>query len=265
MTELQRIAHRGYAGAAPENTTAAARFAAENGADYVEVDVIPTADGDVVVFHDARLDGKDDSRGITNGTGIVWETPTHAVTESEVRTSGETVPTLSGLCDGLPAGVGLNVELKHCGAPSLKTGCVLDPVTRDDRAARWRPFVADVLADLGSFDGPVLFSSFAEGALAALRTQAPDASLAPIIHDDITVAFELADRYDATAIHPSLAAVGISQTVESPVTDPIERAHTNGYAVNVWTVTNWYQARQLETRGADGMIADYPGLTEWRH
>jgi glycerophosphoryl diester phosphodiesterase len=46
-------AHRGAAGKAPENTLASVRQAIEDGADWVEVDVQESADGQVVVVHDS--------------------------------------------------------------------------------------------------------------------------------------------------------------------------------------------------------------------
>ncbi|MBX3419482.1 MAG: hypothetical protein KF851_17905 [Pirellulaceae bacterium] len=46
------IAHRGAAGTAPENTLAAFEKAILDGADFVELDVMESADGQVVVFHD---------------------------------------------------------------------------------------------------------------------------------------------------------------------------------------------------------------------
>ena len=47
------MAHRGASRAAPENTLAAVKQAIEDGADWVEIDVQETADGDVVVMHDS--------------------------------------------------------------------------------------------------------------------------------------------------------------------------------------------------------------------
>ncbi|MBK0326457.1 glycerophosphoryl diester phosphodiesterase membrane domain-containing protein [Rhodobacteraceae bacterium F11138] len=47
------IAHRGAAGARPENTLASVRKAIEDGTDWVEIDVQETADGEVVVIHDS--------------------------------------------------------------------------------------------------------------------------------------------------------------------------------------------------------------------
>ena len=44
------IAHRGSSAAAPENTLAAFRLAAEQGADFIELDVQESADGEVVVM-----------------------------------------------------------------------------------------------------------------------------------------------------------------------------------------------------------------------
>ena len=49
------IGHRGAAGLAPENTLAGFSRALELGADGIEMDVHLTADGAVVVHHDARL------------------------------------------------------------------------------------------------------------------------------------------------------------------------------------------------------------------
>ena len=51
--QCEVIAHRGASGAAPENTLAAVRQAIEEQADWVEIDVQESADGEVVVFHDS--------------------------------------------------------------------------------------------------------------------------------------------------------------------------------------------------------------------
>ncbi|MFD2082321.1 glycerophosphoryl diester phosphodiesterase [Actinopolymorpha cephalotaxi] len=49
------VAHRGASGVAPENTVAAIRAAAREGADFAEVDVVLTRDGVPVLFHDNTL------------------------------------------------------------------------------------------------------------------------------------------------------------------------------------------------------------------
>jgi len=49
------IGHRGAAGLAPENTLAAFKRACEIGVDAVELDVLVSADGEMVVHHDFKL------------------------------------------------------------------------------------------------------------------------------------------------------------------------------------------------------------------
>ena len=57
------IAHRGDSAHRPENTLSSFASALEVGAEVVEFDVQLTADGHVVVIHDALLDRTTDSRG----------------------------------------------------------------------------------------------------------------------------------------------------------------------------------------------------------
>ena len=69
MTPPLVIAHRGDSAHRPENTLAAFAAALEAGATAVELDVQPTADGELVVLHDATLDRT------TNGVGEVRGLP----------------------------------------------------------------------------------------------------------------------------------------------------------------------------------------------
>jgi len=49
------IAHRGFSGRYLENTLASVRAALALGVDFVEIDVQETCDGELIVFHDYRL------------------------------------------------------------------------------------------------------------------------------------------------------------------------------------------------------------------
>jgi glycerophosphoryl diester phosphodiesterase len=55
--------HRGAAGVAPENTVPSFALAVALGADYLELDVHATRDGEIVVLHDAELDRTTDGHG----------------------------------------------------------------------------------------------------------------------------------------------------------------------------------------------------------
>ena len=60
---MRCIGHRGASGYAPENTRAAFARAIAMGADAIETDVQLTADGQLVLFHDATVERTSDGRG----------------------------------------------------------------------------------------------------------------------------------------------------------------------------------------------------------
>ncbi|HYB20380.1 MAG TPA: glycerophosphodiester phosphodiesterase family protein, partial [Thermodesulfobacteriota bacterium] len=57
------IAHRGFSGAAPENTLAAFHQAIEAGSDMIELDIQLSKDGKIVVLHDDTLERTTNGRG----------------------------------------------------------------------------------------------------------------------------------------------------------------------------------------------------------
>ena len=54
------IAHRGASGDRPEHTLAAYELAIDQGADYIEPDLVPTADGVLVARHENEISGTTD-------------------------------------------------------------------------------------------------------------------------------------------------------------------------------------------------------------
>jgi len=57
------IAHRGLSSRAPENTSSAMVLAAEAGMRWVELDVAPAADNQLIIFHDEHLERCTDGFG----------------------------------------------------------------------------------------------------------------------------------------------------------------------------------------------------------
>ncbi|MCU4752411.1 glycerophosphodiester phosphodiesterase [Halobacteria archaeon AArc-curdl1] len=273
MTDPAIIAHRGFAGVAPENTLGAMEAAAAlEETTMLELDVQPAADGTPVVFHDDRLEGRRDGRPITDETGIVWETPLETIQSAQVLGTEQTVPTLEAVLAAVPARVGVNVELKNPGTSMLFPGETLDDETLTQQRSKWDPFVERVLEDCGAFDGEVLFSSFCEAAIASLHTNAPEYAAAPLVWDDLEAGIETARRYDCAAIHPprnAITGIGMVTTAyagfdgSEPTIDILEIAHDEGRAINVWTVETWHQFEALRAAGVDGIIAEYPGLGSW--
>lgn len=282
------IAHRGFAGVAPENTLAAFRAVADgrHPASMVELDVVPCGDGTPVVFHDSRLDDGGRSRGITDREGRIWETPCEDVLDARVLGTDETIPTLDEALSVLLSDVGVNVELKNPGAQDLQPETALASSDLEPRRETWEPFVERVGAVLDRHDGEVLLSSFYEPAIAAASGLLPEYPLAPLFGTATGDGLVIAERYDCEAIHPSLELIpgtpyyagdpelAVSEDrrpgsagQESAVSeilaeggDLFDAAAALGVDINVWTVETWHQADWLEAVGVDGVIADYPGV-----
>ena len=269
------IAHRCYAGVAPENTVGAAvAAAAHDDTAMLEIDVQPARCGTPVVIHDERLEGRRDGRPLTDASGYVWETPLEDLRTARVLGTDETVPTLAALLAAVPETVGVNVELKTPGTADLRVDESLPADERDARRELWEPFVERVCEECRAFDGEVLFSSFCEGAIAAVREVDPSVAAAPLVLGDLEAGLEIATRYDCEAIHPPADAIldgGFANasddgSTDRPTIDVLEEAHAAGRAVNVWTITTWHQFVTLAEAGVDGIVADYPGLgpASWR-
>ncbi len=112
--ELPRlVGHRGACAVAPENTLASFKRAYQDGADVVEMDVRMTADGQVVVIHDALLDRT------TNGTGPVSQMTLAELKRLDAGTwfdaayTGEPIPLLDEVLDWAKGKIGLMIELKY--------------------------------------------------------------------------------------------------------------------------------------------------------
>lgn len=289
------IAHRGFAGLYPENTVRAAWLSsgghpARNreqrgnsqqnghshgqmrrrpGADMIEIDIMPTAEGDVVVFHDDRLAGRDGGeQGLTDASGIVWETPTETVLGAEVLESGETVPLLSEVLDAIPPHVGVNVEFKNPGSSDLRFAEALDEDVLERQKEIWRPFTENALSIISEYEHSILVSSFYEAAIATVREIDPSLPVAFLFWDSIPDGLEVTRRYDCEAVHPPTNMIQNTPFFgdDHPSggsfadIDLVDVAHTEGRTVNVYTVKTWYQATQLADAGVDGLINDYPGL-----
>lgn len=263
------VAHRGYAGAFPENTIGAFERAAKT-ADMIELDIVPTSDGTVVVFHDDRLSGRDGGdQGLTDAEGYVWENPWSVVREAEVLESGETVPSLAQALEAIPSDVGVNIEFKNPGTTDLKSGRKLHGEELETQKDLWRPMAEEALRIAGEHDNDILVSSFCEAALAVVREIDPAIPVAFLFWDAIEPGLEITETYDCEALHPPWNLVkgtpfyGEGYTAAGPYdsdVDLVEWAHRRGKAVNVYTVQSWYRAAELADAGVDGVIADFPNL-----
>jgi glycerophosphoryl diester phosphodiesterase len=215
------IAHRGASRVERENTVAAFRQAAELGADMVELDVRRSADGVLVVHHDAYLgDGR-------------------AVSSTPAAELPEWVPTLEAALDAC-AGMAVNIEIKNDPA---EPGFEADRALSDD--------VAAVVAARGDTER-VLVSSFDRPSLDRLRAVAdPPIATAWLVTAPPTDVVDTLVAGGHQALHPWWQAVDRSL---------VERCHTAGLAVNVWTCDDALAMARLASWGVDGICTNVPDV-----
>ncbi|MUV50306.1 glycerophosphodiester phosphodiesterase [Haloarcula sp. JP-Z28] len=270
------IAHRGFAGVYPENTELAVEAASFGGpgtqtahrrADMVEVDVVPTADGTLVTFHDNGLAERDGGeRGLTDTEGLVFETDTDTVTNATVLGTEETVPTLEIVMDAIPPSVAVNLEFKNPGSDDLAFAESLSDQTLSTQRELWRPYTERALDLVSEYDNDILVSSFYEAALATVRDYDDSVPVAFLFWDSIEEGLEVTRRYDCDAMNvPRHMVQGTpffndSEYIDSDLSDIdlVDIAADEDRALNTWTVGTWYQARELVQAGVDGLISDYP-------
>ncbi len=106
------MAHRGVSSLAPENTLASVLKAMELGADYSEIDVQLTKDGEVVLLHDTRL------KRTAGQAGALSEYTLDELRAFEVGSwfspefDGEPIPTLAEVIRSIKGKMLLNIEIK---------------------------------------------------------------------------------------------------------------------------------------------------------
>jgi glycerophosphoryl diester phosphodiesterase len=209
------LAHRGANRLAPENTVAAMTRAVELGADGVELDVHRSADGHLVVRHDA-----DTPLG-----------PVGNLTLAQIRDGLPGVPTLVDVLD-VCRGRLVNVEVK-------------DP---DPRAAE--ALVALLRPRTGADD--VLVSSFDLSTVDRVHHAAPEVPSALLSFGlDVFEALATAEAHGHQALHPDVWTL-----LQADVAALTDRAHDRGMRVNVWTVNEADDLRQLRDAGVDAVITD---------
>ncbi len=240
-----KVAHRGAAALAPENTLAAVEKGLAYNPDRIEIDVQQTKDGSVVVLHDVTLDRT------TNGSGLVKD---HTLAEIKELSAGswfgeqfanEKVPTLEEVLELINGQSTLIIEIKQGGYyyPDIEKN-IVDIIDRYN-AKDWcivHSFSTAVIKQMHELDpGITLHKLFT----AKLR-------FTPLIKSaEFWELYRFQDfpYIEEYSIHYRFANKKI-----------ISKIHAMGKKVNVWTVNDQKTIERLLGLGVDGIITDHP---EW--
>jgi glycerophosphoryl diester phosphodiesterase len=230
------IAHRGASRAAPENTLAAFRAAAGQGARWIEFDVSLLGDGTPVVFHDATLDRCTDATGPLCGIGRADLGRISAGVRHGGRFAGEPIPTLEAALDLIDAlGLFANLEIKPHATPR---GATAAAAARALRARPWAP-------------ARIVTSSFDLDELAAMREALPDAPVA--------VLYTRPPR-DWRARLEALRAEALHVQFDKVTPPLLAEAREAGFRVRVYTINQPARIVPLRGQGLTSVITDHPPL-----
>ncbi len=257
------IAHRGASGERPEHTRAAYELAIEQGADFIEPDLVMTADGVLIVRHENEISGTTDvaarpefadrraTKTIDGAAAAGWFTEDFTLAELKTLRARERLPELrpaNTAFDGqepiltfeevldiaATAGVGVAPELKH---PSYfaALGLPMEDI-----------FVATLARrGLTGADAPILIQCFEVGALKRLRArlaapllQLVAASGGPVARPDLSYA-AMTKPGGLAAVAGYADWIGADAALIEPApgapTTLIADAHAAGLKVAAWT------------------------------
>jgi glycerophosphoryl diester phosphodiesterase len=236
------IGHRGAMGYAPENTIASFEEAIRRGADWIELDVQLTQDGEIAVMHDTTVDRT------TNGEGVVRD-----LTWKKLK--------------GFDAGAWYDPEFSHQYVPSLG-----DVISRFRNRKTARHHALGIVIELKTVKGSG--GSLADAVVALLHKEQFTDRVVVISFDHVALqevhaadkklltgflyseekekeepAISQAKAIGAHAIFPRKTAVNARQ---------VAAAHKAGLAVAVWTANTKNEMKRMITCGVDAITTNYP-------
>ena len=226
---VEIIAHRGAAGVRPENTMAAVLKAIDDSADWVEIDVQETADGEVIVAHDS------DFMKLAGVELKVWDATMSDLAHIDIGSSfdhayaAERTPTLRDVLTAARGKSKVMIELKYYG----------HNIDLENRVAR--------LVEETAMTDQVAVMSLKLPIVERMR------ELRPAWRTGILAARAVGDLSkldtDFIAVNTGQVSVGL-----------IKRSKAAGKKLYVWTVDEPVTMSRMISMGVDGLITNQPAL-----
>lgn len=236
------IAHRGASGYAPEHTMQAYKLAMEDyAADYLELDLQITKDGFLICMHDAKLDRT------TNGTGLVIE---HSISELKKLDAGKwfgnefknaKIPTLEEVFQTFGHRVNYYIEVKN---------------TSDSRIV---PLLLEMIEKYGLLSRntllkePLIIQSFSSDILKEIHNKYQGIALMQLTKKGYLTTVTDEELYSIKT-YAHIIGPHIQDITNVSV---IEKLHSIGLEVHVYTVNKVEDKQKLQNYGIDGYFTDY--------
>lgn len=217
---ILRIGHRGARGYAPENTLASIEQAIALRCSFTEVDIQRTADDELILLHDERVDRT------TNGRGPVSDLTLPDIRKLDAG-DGQMVPTLKEALRAAKGRIGLILELKT-------KGLAHDVCT---------------IVRAEGLDRSVIYASFLHEELHQVRRIDPQADTLALFKWFSKVPVSQPVRLQAT--HVGLRFNTVTKR-------RVRALHKAGLTVFVYTVNKPAEVKRMKLLGVDGIISDFP-------
>lgn len=244
------IGHRGAAGEAPENTLPSFERALAGGASIVELDVRGSADGEVVVIHDATVDRTTNGRGRVSRLALAdlkrldagYRCTRDAGATYPYRGKGIAIPTLAELCSSLPQ-IKAIIEIKQSRPAIVKK-------------------VIEAVRGAGK-ERDVLLATEEDEIMREIRAELgePASIVTGFCYAEVAAFMEWLARGRAGSYCPPGQAMQLpcdyhGMTLVSAAS--VDAAHRLGIEMFVWTINEPAEMKRLLEMGVDGIITDYP-------
>ena len=231
--DLIRVtSHRGFSAGVPENTLPAIEKAIEEQADYVEIDVRMTKDGELVLLHDDSL------KRTTGLNKKIWQLTYEEVSRLDAGSwkdkayTGTKIPTLREVFELCKGKVNLNLDLKYRN----------EGEDLEEKVA--------ALIEEYEMQWQCVISSTSLAALENIKQINPDIRTGYITYQ-IYRGYFYNDSIDFFSVRSNL----VTKTVSSEV-------HKAGKEIHVWTVNARRELERMKLVGVDNVITDDPSYAK---
>jgi glycerophosphoryl diester phosphodiesterase len=222
-------AHRGSSLKAPDNSMAAIQYAIEDGADYIELDVRETADGQLVLLHD-----KDFLR-VANDPRDVWNLTLADIRELEKNSGfkpgieGARVPTLEQAIELIRGRAKLYLEIKSSPRSPYLVDRAVETLQKEDMIEQ------------------SLVAALEPEVLHKAKQLAPGLRTSLLVHS--VIGSIDGQPFDAIALRDALI---------NPAR--VSNIRRQNQEIHVWTVNDRQTMSRMIDRGVDNIITDRPEL-----
>ena len=225
------IGHRGARGYIAENTLESIEKALDLNVDGIEIDVFRCASGEIVVFHDKKL------QRLTGQNGLIEET-TFEELKNMLVAGKYRIPTLQQVIEKIGGKILLNVELKGENT-AIPTATIL------------KQYLSDSQSDIKK----LIVSSKNWKELTLFKNQNTNIPIGVLSHYNIFLEkgvdaiIEKGRELSAIAIHPKFSILNKKA---------IDKMHSAGFLVYSWTINSPKDIKRAIRLGVDGIITDFP-------